>query len=101
MRRNRSRRCIIHKTMEAGSILRLLESLFRDKPANFQTWTLRCNIIQEVKDTIIHRDWIIRCISSRIELRPRGIVNFFNVFFNRRFLNRANARIYVYLARMI
>lgn len=77
MRRNRSRRCIIHKTMEAGSIL--LESLFRDKPANFQTWTLRCNIIQEVKDTIIHRDRIIRRISSRIELRPRGIVNFFNV----------------------
>lgn len=87
--------------METGSILRLLESLFRDKPANFQTWTLRCNIIQEVKDTIIHRDRIIRRISSRIELRPRGIVNFFNVFFNRRFLNRANARIYVYLARMI
>lgn len=79
MRRNRSRRCIIHKAMETRSILRLLESLFRDKPANFQTWTLRCNIIQEVKDTIIHRDRIIRRISSRIELRPRGIVNFFNV----------------------
>lgn len=76
MRRNRSRRCIIHKTMETGSILRLLESLFRD----FQIWTqLRCNIIQEVKDTIIHRDRIIRRISSRIDLRPRGIVNFFNV----------------------